>query len=248
MPSTLAYILHTRAWRETSLLVDVLTQGYGRMKLIAKGAKKPHSSLRGLLELFNAIQLEFTGVGSIKQIKSVYWIDKLNILNPAHILPAWYLNELCLYTLAEEDPAPLIFKAYQRAVQSFANYASEADISPILRQFEYQLLYNLGLWPDKYVDAQGDFIVAQQFYILNEYKGWQKVPYISQDMVSVQGEHLLALAEFTQLFNQSTLCLNFSLTQNAKLSLRSLMRFMLLKALHGKKLYTRILWQELHTL
>lgn len=245
MATTLAYILHTRSWRETSLLVDVLTQEFGRIKLIAKGAKRPHSLLRGLLEPFNAVNIEFTGKSNTKHITQAHWVYALNPLHPAHILPAWYLSELCLYSLGEDDPAPLIFKAYHHAIQMFANYTAEQDISPILRQFEYQLLFNLGLWPDKQLDAYDKPLNPQLFYSLDENNGWRETCPSIHESWCLQGELLLNLANVTHSVTKSSIA---HPSYNAKTSLRLAMRSMLAKALHGHTLSTRVIWQELETL
>ncbi len=46
-----AYVLHTRPYQESSLLVELLTP-QGRISVIAKGAKRPKSSYRGILQPF----------------------------------------------------------------------------------------------------------------------------------------------------------------------------------------------------
>lgn len=245
MATTLAYILHTRPWRETSLLVDVLTQEFGRIKLIAKGAKRPHSPLRGLVEPFNAVNIEFAGKSNTKYMTQAHWVYALNLLHPAHILPAWYLSELCLYTLGEDDPAPLIFKAYHHAIQMFADYTAEQDISPVLRQFEYQLLFNLGLWPNKQLDADDKPLNPHIFYHLDENNGWRETCPSVHAPWCLQGELLLNLANLIPIVSEAS---TIHSTYNAKTSLRLAMRSMLAKALYGRTLFTRTVWQELETL
>ena len=44
-----AFVLHTRPYQETSILVDFFTRSYGRLNAIAKGAKKDP---RALYEVF----------------------------------------------------------------------------------------------------------------------------------------------------------------------------------------------------
>src|SRR3546814_8782098 len=39
--SDLAYVLHARAWRETSLLLELLTEHHGRIGLVARGVQGP---------------------------------------------------------------------------------------------------------------------------------------------------------------------------------------------------------------
>src|SRR5881397_3847608 len=44
-----AFVLHTYPYRETSLIVEMFTATYGRVAMVARGAKRPRSELRGLL-------------------------------------------------------------------------------------------------------------------------------------------------------------------------------------------------------
>ncbi|MBE0620580.1 MAG: recombination protein O N-terminal domain-containing protein, partial [Burkholderiales bacterium] len=41
------YVLHTYAYRETSLVVETFTRSHGRVAMVARGAKRPRSALRG---------------------------------------------------------------------------------------------------------------------------------------------------------------------------------------------------------
>ncbi|WP_290144507.1 recombination protein O N-terminal domain-containing protein, partial [uncultured Parasutterella sp.] len=38
-----AFVLHTYPWKETSLIVEFFTRDFGRMSLVARGAKRPMS-------------------------------------------------------------------------------------------------------------------------------------------------------------------------------------------------------------
>ena len=57
--SDLALVLHSIAWRETSLIVEVFTRHHGRLGLIAKGARRPRSALRGLLQPFQPLEVRW---------------------------------------------------------------------------------------------------------------------------------------------------------------------------------------------
>ena len=51
-----AYILHTRPYRDTSLLIDAFTESHGRISLIAKGARGirgKKSRFRGVVKLIS---------------------------------------------------------------------------------------------------------------------------------------------------------------------------------------------------
>jgi DNA repair protein RecO (recombination protein O) len=57
------FLLHAEPWRETSLLVDAWTRAHGRLWLVAKGAKRPHSALRSVLLPFQPLHLRWSGKG-----------------------------------------------------------------------------------------------------------------------------------------------------------------------------------------
>ena len=56
-----AFVLHSYAWRETSLIVEVLSRDFGRMALVARGAKRPTSQFRGILLPFSPLALSWSG-------------------------------------------------------------------------------------------------------------------------------------------------------------------------------------------
>ncbi len=242
MASTLAYILHTRPWRETSLLVDAISQDFGRIALIAKGAKRPHSPLRGLLEPFTPVALQFTGKLGIKNLTQAHWVQALNPVHAAHAIPAWYLSELCLRTLGEDDPQPAVFTAYDAAMQALAALPAQLDSQAILRQFEYKLLLALGLWPDNRIDAAGRALEPHQYYTVDEGAGWAAAHPNAADWCLL-GAQILDLTQSNTIATIATTSADKLPTD--KLSLRLAMRAMLARALHGKVLSTREVWKQL---
>ena len=60
-----AFVLHTRAYRETSLIVEVFGRHTGRFALIAKGVRRPKSALRGMLQSFHPLLLSWSGSGEL---------------------------------------------------------------------------------------------------------------------------------------------------------------------------------------
>jgi DNA repair protein RecO (recombination protein O) len=246
MATTLAYLLHTRPWRETSLLADALTQDFGRITLIVKGAKRPHSPLRGLLEPFVPVRIQFTGKLGIKQLSHAHWVQALNPIHPSHTLHAWYLSELCLRALGEDDPMPIVFFAYHRAIQALAMISPDENAQGLLRQFEHQLLLALGLWPDAKVDALGQPLRAQAAYAFSESLGWSEMA-VDTAKWCLSGEQILRLSGF-ELADDDALQQPAKNKQDLNYSLRYAMRMMLLPALHGKNLLTREVWKGLDSL
>lgn len=143
-----AFVLHTYPYLETSLIVEAFTGGYGRMVLVAKGAKRPHGAMRGLLNPFQLLTLHWFGKSDMKTLKSVEQDRIVPQLAGSALLSAFYMNELLLKLTQREDPHESLFQAYTDAVISLAEL-TQADcsvpaIAAILRQFEVKLLQELG--------------------------------------------------------------------------------------------------------
>src|SRR5690625_7926944 len=86
-----AYVLHALDWRETSLIVQLLTKNYGRLTDVEKGAKRPYSHLNAVLMSFQAIEDGWTGAGEIKTLTASELLQ-LHPLQSAVLLSAWYVN------------------------------------------------------------------------------------------------------------------------------------------------------------
>ena len=136
-----AFVLHAYAYRETSLIVEALTAEHGRVALIARGAKRPRSELRGLLQAFQPLALSWMGAGEIKTLTRAEWRGGLPLVSGSALLCGFYLNELLLKMLPREDAHPQLFVDYQHTLTRLAAGDEQA---PALRQFEVRLLAALG--------------------------------------------------------------------------------------------------------
>ena len=61
-----AFVLHTYPFRETSLIVEVFSRDFGRVALLARGARRPRSALRGLLLAFQPLELAWPAKAKCK--------------------------------------------------------------------------------------------------------------------------------------------------------------------------------------
>ena len=136
-----AFVLHTFAYRETSLIVEAFTEGYGRVALVARGAKRPRSELRGLLQGFQPLLLSWAGSAELKTLQKAEWRGGLPRVAGSALLCGFYLNELLLKLLAREDPHPRLYATYEAALHELAARREQA---PVLRRFELTLLAELG--------------------------------------------------------------------------------------------------------
>ena len=136
-----AYVLHAYPWRETSLIVEILSRDHGRVAMVAKGARRPTSALRGVLMAFQPLRIDWSGGGEVKTLVRAEWQAGQPLLQGRALLCGYYLNELLVRLTAREDPHPSLFETYASALRALAQPHA---LSPILRGFELALLRELG--------------------------------------------------------------------------------------------------------
>ena len=141
-----AYVLHRYDWSESSLILEVFTRTYGRVALIARGAKKPSSNFRPILLPLQPLHVAFGGDAEIRTLKSAEWQGGHVMPTGDALLSGYYLNELLMRLLARDDPHPVLFDAYAATVQLLANQRIDT-LQVALRAFELRLLRDIGLLP-----------------------------------------------------------------------------------------------------
>lgn len=146
-----AYVLHRHDWSESSLILEMFTRNHGRVALVAKGAKRPSSSLRPILLPLQPLHLAFGGDAEIRTLRSAEWMGGHVMPSGDALLSGYYLNELVLTLLARDDPHPGLFDVYSRVVSVICSEHGDA-LQTALRAFELLLLREIGLLP--MLDAQ----------------------------------------------------------------------------------------------
>ncbi|MCZ7564307.1 MAG: DNA repair protein RecO [Burkholderiales bacterium] len=136
-----AFVLHAYPFRETSLLVELFGRTPGRMAVLAKGARRPRSALRGLLLAFQPLVVGWAGKGEVRTLTKAEWRGGHPLLAGEALLCGFYLNELLLRLLPREDPHDALFDAYADTVAGLGRGLASA---PLLRSFERRLLKELG--------------------------------------------------------------------------------------------------------
>ncbi|WP_306715187.1 DNA repair protein RecO [Burkholderia dolosa] len=136
-----AFVLHSYPYRETSLIIDVLTRDHGRLALVAKGAKRPHSALRGVLQTFQPLLLSWSGKSEVRTLTGAEWVGGMLPLGGDALLCGFYANELLVKFCAREDPQPPLFNHY---VLTLTRLAHGEPAVQVLRSFERVLLRETG--------------------------------------------------------------------------------------------------------
>ncbi|MCP3706670.1 DNA repair protein RecO [Paraburkholderia sp. CNPSo 3274] len=163
-----AFVLHSYPYRETSLIIDVLSRDHGRMALVAKGAKRPHSALRGVLQTFQPLALSWTGKGEVRTLTGAEWVGGMLPLAGDALLCGFYVNELLVKFIAREDPHPELFRHY---VVTLTRLAHDEPPVQVLRSFERVLLREAGyaLALNRTVNRKA--VVAEGRYVFDPERG-----------------------------------------------------------------------------
>ena len=136
-----AFVLHSYPFRETSLLVEIFSRQHGRVPLVARGARRPKSAVRGLLMNFQPLTLSWFGKHEVRTLHSAEWQGGQPLLQGNALLCGFYLNELLLNLMVRDDPHEQLFDYYQQTLQRLAQ---GEDMAATLRCFEKHLLQELG--------------------------------------------------------------------------------------------------------
>ncbi|BBU81863.1 hypothetical protein EIMP300_32630 [Escherichia coli] len=136
------FVLHSRPWSETSLMLDVFTEESGRVRLVAKGARSKRSTLKGALQPFTPLLLRFGGRGEVKTLRSAEAVSLALPLSGITLYSGLYINELLSRVLEYETRFSELFFDYLHCIQSLAGVTGTPE--PALRRFELALLGHLG--------------------------------------------------------------------------------------------------------
>jgi DNA repair protein RecO (recombination protein O) len=136
-----AFVLHSRPYQETSQILEVLGGQHGRVGLVARGARRPTSRWRSVLQPFLPLRLSWAGRGSLFTLRSAEAASFAPPLEGLALMGAFYLNELILNFVRRGDPHPGLFIAYSNAL---AGLRAGGDPEPALRRFELQMLAEVG--------------------------------------------------------------------------------------------------------
>jgi len=226
------YVLHTYPFKETSLVVELFSKEFGRIAAVAKGARRPHSAMRGMLQSFQMLSGAWSGKNELKTLHSLDWNAGLTLIKGEALMCGFYMNELLLRLLPREDAHENLFEYYANTMQTLTN---GADFATTLRRFELKLLQEMGYAVPLRQDENGLDIVAENSYRYEAEYGACELK-ATKNGVQLSGKTLLNMAndDYAE-----------SLTQSQS---KQLMRYLLAHYLCDKPLHTRQLLIDLQGL
>jgi len=187
-----AFVLHSYPYSETSLIVDVFARDYGRIPVMAKGAKRPHSKLRGVLQTFQPLSVSWSGKGEMRTLIEAEWVGGLLPVEKSALLCGFYLNELLVKLLARDDPHPGLFDHY---VATLNQLAHDEPAPIILRKFERALLKESGVVGDfTQCVLTNEAVVPERIYVIDPERG-PRPAHASDVWPKVSGKTLLDMEQ-----------------------------------------------------
>ncbi len=224
------FILHQRPYRETSQILDVFSRNYGRVSLIAKGAKRKKSKFAGYIQLYWRLIMTWRGKNELMTLTHIDPDIDIYVLKNHKLIAGFYLNELIVRLLHHHEAHPDLFTAYDNAMHDLVNLKSE---EVVLRVFEKNLLKSLGygLILDHDVQSGDQIEKDAQYYYLAGSGPMKKQPGSSY-FIKVTGKTL------TDLDNE-----NIESGKSLR-ETKQLMRYILANHLGDKPLASKILYRS----
>jgi len=185
-----AFVLHRRAYRDTSALVELFTLEHGRVGAVARGVRRRRSSLAAVLQPFQPLIVSWQARGELATLTGAEGAGRALALTGRHLVSGFYANELLLRMLGREDPHPDLFPSYARLLGALAEHAAEG---PALRGFERDLLAATGYGLLLERDAEGMPVERDAWYRYDLESGPTRVSRAAGPGVHVSGSALLAL-------------------------------------------------------
>jgi DNA repair protein RecO (recombination protein O) len=183
-----AFVLHSRPWRETSLIVDVLTRHHGRIGVIARGARRQTSGLKTRLIPFQPLSLSWFGKAQLRTLHAAEWQGGGLMLRGHALICGFYLNELLLRLLPDGDAHEGLFDLYAGTLTALN---TQTDVEPVLRRFELDLLSELGYAQPLGHLADASALAPERRY---SYEYGHGVTTLQRDDPGYRGKTLLDLA------------------------------------------------------
>ncbi len=229
-----AYVIHTRAYRDTSLIIEVFTPAHGRVSLLARGAKSGKVKKSLILQPFRKLHVSWAGRGELPVLTAVEEEGKSLRLSGQSLACGYYVNELVYYLLPKHESAEQLFVQYWPVVQALTE---EHLRDHALRQFEFTLLEQTGYTPLLSHEKHGDTEIQAQLHYRYQIPDGPVLEDIAGNTgIAVSGSTLLELANR-----------DYASLSNIK-EARDLARGLIHYHLNGRELVSRTLFTSFQSL
>lgn len=173
------FLLHSRPYRETSLIATFVTDIHGRIDLLVRSARGGRNKKIQPVLPFCLYELSWVGRGELKHLQFFETLESAAELSGTNLFCGFYLNELLYRLLPQHEAEHRLLPAYSFALQQLQ---CVDDVEPVLRAFELTLLDALGYGLDFLKDHAGTDVVPMNRYLFVPEVGLRKVTMDQQAM------------------------------------------------------------------
>ncbi|MNY87502.1 DNA repair protein RecO [compost metagenome] len=183
------YLIHHRKYRERSHIVHLFTQEYGRVDGILRQTPPPQ---------YQPICLQASGKSELKNFTKLEIVNQPIFFFGDAFFSGFYLNEILLRLCPLEVQMEQSFAQYAHTLTQLQQLAQQADpnqfLKQILRQFEHELLEDLGYALDFSTDANQLEIQASLNYIFQLNEGF--IPTVQASRATLNGQQILSMCQY----------------------------------------------------
>jgi len=184
------FVLHRKPYSDSSLLLELFCDDYGRQPVIARAARR--SGRRSpVLQPFLPLWLGWRGKGEVKTLTNAEPRGEPNPLSGKRLYCALYLNELIARLVPRGEAPDGLFHDYSATLEALAR---GSEVEPLLRRFELGLLEHLGYGLClSHTAATGQPVRPDGYYVVEPLQGVIEAPETGAGVRSYRGSTLLAM-------------------------------------------------------
>ena len=189
MSMSRGFLLHSRPYRESSVIATFITDTDGRLDLVVRSARGKQGKKNRPVLPFCLYELSWVGKHDLKLLQFFEPAEAIAELSGSALFCGFYLNELLYYLLPRSGPEQVLLQAYSMSLQQLS---SGNPMEPPLRIFEMVLLDNMGYGIDFFSDHVGVALDPDGWYRFVPENGLVRV--VSSESQDVgKGENYLAI-------------------------------------------------------
>lgn len=183
------YLIHHRKYRERSHIVHLFTQEHGRVDGILRQTPPPQ---------YQPICLQASGKSELKNFTKLEIVNQPIFFFGDAFFSGFYLNEILLRLCPLEVQMEQSFAQYAHTLTQLQQLAQQENpnrfLKQILRQFEHELLEDLGYALDFSTDANQLEIQASLNYIFQLNEGF--IPTAQASRATLNGQQILSMCQY----------------------------------------------------
>ncbi len=150
-----AYLLHRRPFSDSQVMLDMLVEGIGQLRMLARVSGRQATKHKAQLQPFHCLLVKYSGRSDLKYINYFEPYDSQTMLTGTGLYCGFYLNELTNRIVPINEPMESVYHLYKQHLEELS---TTKNLQAVLRSYEFQLLEMLGYGVDFSVDAHGDEI------------------------------------------------------------------------------------------